>query len=163
MALRPSVSRSACEGAVKSLWRDADRREIDERLARLNADTVPLWGRMRAPQMVAHLTQAMMMATGELPVRDRRTFLRFPPLKHIGVYLLPFPKGLPTVPELLAREPAGDWSGGLTELRAAVERFVAHGRSGSWARHPAFGALSAHAWGALAYRHTDHHLRQFGV
>jgi hypothetical protein len=29
--------------------------------------------------------------------------------------------------------------------------------------HPAFGRLSGRAWGALVYRHMDHHLRQFGL
>ncbi len=29
--------------------------------------------------------------------------------------------------------------------------------------HPAFGTMTARRWGAIGYRHTDHHLRQFGV
>jgi hypothetical protein len=29
--------------------------------------------------------------------------------------------------------------------------------------HPVFGTLSGKAWGALGWRHLDHHLRQFGV
>jgi hypothetical protein len=148
---------------MKSLWTEADRREIDSRVARLSPDAAPLWGRMSAPQMIAHLTQAVLMATGELPVADRKTPLRFPPLKQFAVYLMPFPRGLPTAPELLARRPAGDWAREVAELRGAVERFVSHGRTASWARHPAFGALSAHAWGVLTYRHADHHLRQFGA
>ena len=32
-----------------------------------------------------------------------------------------------------------------------------------WQEHPAFGRLARRAWGVLAYRHLDHHLRQFGV
>jgi hypothetical protein len=94
---------------VKTLWTEAGRRELETRIARL--------------------TQSVLMATGEPPVADRRTPLRFPP------------------PELLA----------------AVKRFVAHGRSGRWARHPAFRPLSAHAWGVLTWRHADHHLRQLGA
>ena len=29
--------------------------------------------------------------------------------------------------------------------------------------HPAFGVLTHHAYGVLIARHTDHHLKQFGV
>lgn len=29
--------------------------------------------------------------------------------------------------------------------------------------HPAFGNISTHEWGIAAYKHMDHHLRQFGV
>ncbi|MGH9801334.1 MAG: DUF1569 domain-containing protein, partial [Blastocatellia bacterium] len=29
--------------------------------------------------------------------------------------------------------------------------------------HPAFGKLSTKDWGALTYKHMDHHFRQFGV
>jgi hypothetical protein len=49
------------------------------------------------------------------------------------------------------------------ELLAAAERFVAHGRSGRWARHLAFRPLSAHARGVPTWRHADHHLRQLGA
>jgi hypothetical protein len=28
---------------------------------------------------------------------------------------------------------------------------------------PLFGPLTGREWGALAYKHADHHLRQFGV
>jgi hypothetical protein len=30
-------------------------------------------------------------------------------------------------------------------------------------RHPAFGALTRDEWLVWAYRHVDHHLRQFGL
>ncbi len=29
--------------------------------------------------------------------------------------------------------------------------------------HPAFGNISTNEWGIAAYKHMDHHLRQFGV
>ncbi len=30
-------------------------------------------------------------------------------------------------------------------------------------RHPVFGLMTRAQWGRWAYRHMDHHLRQFGV
>ena len=29
--------------------------------------------------------------------------------------------------------------------------------------HPIFGPLTVRQWGVQGYKHTDHHLRQFGV
>ncbi|MEK7381556.1 MAG: DUF1569 domain-containing protein [Gemmatimonadota bacterium] len=31
------------------------------------------------------------------------------------------------------------------------------------APHPAFGSMTKSSWGILAYKHIDHHLRQFGA
>jgi hypothetical protein len=45
---------------------------------------------------------------------------------------------------------------------ALVERF-GHADPGKvWPVSPVFGALSGKDWGALSYKHLDHHLRQFG-
>ena len=146
---------------MKTLFNETDRRVLIERIARLTPDRTPLWGRMNAPQMVAHLADAMRMATGDLPIRMRKTPLRYPLVKQLVVYLLPFPKGVPTVKEL-QREP-GAWETEMADLRAMLESLAARDRNGPWPVHPAFGPLSAHAWGVLSLRHCDHHLRQFGV
>ena len=75
---------------------------------------------------------------------------------------MPFPKGAPTAPELLARRPA-EWHGELDMLRETLDAFVKAGPSGPFVSHPAFGDLTPRAWGVLVHRHMDHHLRQFGV
>jgi hypothetical protein len=147
---------------MKTLWNEADREVIDARLARLAADTPARWGRMRAPQMLAHLTQSMRMATGELAVKPKSLFIRHTPFKQLIIYVLPFPKGTPTAPELLARTPE-EWGSELSALRASIDAFTARPRELSWPDHPAFGRLSPAQWGVLQYRHADHHLRQFGV
>jgi hypothetical protein len=88
--------------------------------------------------------------------------LRYPPLKQFIVYIAPFPKNVPTAPELLARSPR-DWGADIAELRSLIERFSARRGAEQWPDHPAFGRLSERAWGVLVYRHMDHHLRQFGA
>ena len=136
--------------------------EIEQRLTRLAADATARWGRLSAPQMVCHLADSMKMALGDLPVARKNLPIRYPPLKQFIIYLAPFPKGAPTAPELLARAPR-DWSSDVAELRALVGRFAARGEDATWPEHPAFGRLSGRAWGVLAYRHPDHHLKQFGA
>jgi hypothetical protein len=147
---------------MKTCWNVDDHGQLCARLQRLTPDSAALWGRMSAPQMVVHLCDAFRMATGDLPVASKKLPFRYPPLKQLVVYVLPFPKGAPTAPELLRRQP-GDWLVEMQELQKAMDRFVTRGPSGTAAEHPAFGRLTGRAWGVLAYNHTDHHLRQFGV
>jgi hypothetical protein len=78
------------------------------------------------------------------------------------IFVLPWPKGAPTAPELLARAPTA-WTGEVVTLSALIERFATRGATGEWPQHPAFGSMTGHAWGVLVYRHCDHHFRQFGI
>jgi hypothetical protein len=43
---------------MKSLWNDADRQGLVDRLRRLRPDVPPRWGRFSAPGMVVHLIEA---------------------------------------------------------------------------------------------------------
>jgi hypothetical protein len=148
---------------VKSIWNEHDRVGLLERLRKLKPDTLPRWGRMTAPAMVAHCIQTIRMADGTLPIVRSHLPFRYAPLKQLIVYMLPFPKNVPTAPELIAR-PAGEWTSDLRELATLLDELAAgdpfHRR---WPAHPAFGNLSPRAWGVLGYKHLDHHLRQFGI
>ena len=147
---------------MKTVWQEDVRGELLERASRVTRESAPLWGTMTAPKMLAHLSDALKMALGELTVARRSGPLRFPPLRHAIIHWLPFPKGAPSAPELLARTTA-DLGGEVAALRELLDRFAARRMDGAWAEHPAFGALSGADWGALAYKHMNHHLRQFGV
>ncbi|MGI9089971.1 MAG: DUF1569 domain-containing protein [Gemmatimonadaceae bacterium] len=146
---------------MKSLWQVGDRQELVERLRRVGADHPARWGKMDAPQMVAHCADAVRMALGTLPVPSKRLPTRYPPLKQILVYLLPFPKSVPTAPELIQRR-AGDWNTEVADLIRLMEELAARRPNDLAPEHPAFGTMSHNAWGVLGYKHLDHHLRQFG-
>ena len=148
---------------MPTFWDAAAREEFCQRVARLRPDTPARWGKFDAPQMVAHLNDAMRMASGELPIPPRKTPLRYWPIRKLVIYVLPFPKGAPTAPQLLARCEAADLATEQAAFRALAERVAAKPSTDAWPHHPAFGALTHADWGVLAYRHTDHHLRQFGV
>lgn len=145
-----------------TLFHAASRAEIQQRLARLVPDRAPRWGKLTAPRMVVHLADAFKMAYGELPVVPRKSPIRFPVIKQLAIYVLPWPQGTPTAPELLARAPAA-WTGEVVALSALIERFSTRSPGEKWPPHPAFGSMSGRAWGVLAYRHCDHHFRQFGI
>lgn len=147
---------------MHSLWHEKTRQQAITRLQRLTPNSKAKWGRMNAAQMVAHLSDALRMASGELSTTPRNLAIRYPPLKQLIVYWLPFPKNLPTATELISREP-GPWEQETMALVHEVEQFGRRNAGNKWPRHPAFGKLSTNAWGVLAYRHIDHHFRQFGI
>jgi hypothetical protein len=113
--------------------------------------------------MVAHLNDAMRMATGDLPVAARKLPIRYFPLKQLILYVFPFPKGAPTAPELLIRCDAADLCAEQAVFVQLAERAAAKSAHDRWPDHPAFGPLSHAAWGKLISKHTEHHLRQFGL
>src|SRR6185312_8855160 len=49
----------------KSMSNVRARQELLDRLERLSPDATPLWGKMNASQMLAHLTDWMLMASGD--------------------------------------------------------------------------------------------------
>jgi hypothetical protein len=146
----------------KTIWDPDARRELCERLDMLTPDAKPKWGRMSARQMLAHLVDALRMATGEIVPTQKNLPIRFSPLKQLIIYGPPFPKNSPTAPELITRQ-ADDWDGECAQLREIMESYAKRPQHKKFPRHPAFGELSRGAWGALGYKHIDHHLRQFGV
>ncbi|MDP9204545.1 MAG: DinB family protein [Gemmatimonadota bacterium] len=146
----------------KSLSSARARQELVDRLERLTPDAIPLWGRMTAPQMLAHLADWMLMAKGELNTAAKKRVLRIPPLKQLVIYWLPFPKGVPTAPELISRKPS-EWAIERATVRQHIQWFEDLDAKAVWPEHPAFGRMTPRAWCVLGYRHTDHHLRQFGI
>ncbi len=146
---------------MKTIFNAADRAALERRVRQPPVGATPAWGKFNCEQMLAHLCDALRMALGELPIESGNApaFLKWPPVRHAIIHWLPFPKGAPTAPELLARA-AGTHQQEVAELIALIERVVAN-EQGRWAPHPAFGTLTTRTWGALAYKHIDHHLRQF--
>lgn len=147
---------------MTSLWDPEVQAELARRVARLTPDARPRWGRMTCPQMVVHVTDALALYLGELQTATKHTPLCYPPLKQMVIYLLPMPRNVPTARELKTRV-AGEWTNELAALRAALTRFCRAAERTDWPAHPLFGRMSCRAYGVLAYKHTDHHLRQFGV
>lgn len=146
-----------------SILNERDRAEIDRRMRSLSASSTRRWGSMDVVSMLQHLRLSARMTVGELPVlsANKRVFQRFP-LKHLILYVLPFPKGAPTATEL---KPSDAIS--FEEERAAVlellERIGTGPHEGAGPAHPLFGPLTWSEWGVVTYKHADHHLKQFGA
>lgn len=151
----------------KTIW-DADaRRSLLDRLESLEPTVTPLWGRFTAHGMVVHLIDSARMALGTLPTRKTPgvpgIIGALPGVRHLMVYVIPFPRNAPTARELLT-SPKGDWDADRAMFKQLTEQLVrqADDPRAKWPPHPLFGPLNRRDWGVLGYRHTDHHLRQFG-
>ena len=146
-----------------SILNESDRAAVVSRMQSLSGSSTGRWGRMEVAGMLQHLRLSASMALGELsvPSSNKRPFQMFP-LKHLILYVLPFPKGAPTAPKLIP-----DAAASFEEERAALlellERIGTGPREGEGPAHPLFGTLTRREWGVVTYKHTDHHLRQFGA
>lgn len=147
---------------MPTIWNDADRADLVRRAWTLTPDHTAKWGSFSVAAMMAHLTDAARMATGDLPVVPKAPpFLKWAPVRYLIIHVLPMPKGAPTAPELLARSSAADLAQEQQVLQTLFDDLPR--RSTLAPTHPAFGPMTRDDWGAIVHKHTDHHLRQFGV
>jgi hypothetical protein len=146
-----------------SILNEADRAAITKRLQSLSISSTRRWGTMDVTSMLKHLHLSVLMTLGEMqvPSANKRAFHKFP-LKHLLLYVVPFPKGAPTAPKLKPEAAAS-----MEEERAALlellERLGTGPREGAGPDHPLFGPLTWREWGVVTYKHADHHLKQFGA
>lgn len=149
---------------MPSLFDPGVRESLAARLSRLTADTRPRWGKFTAAKMVAHLNGWSRMATGEMPTAPAGpAVMRLAPMRWFIIHLMPWPRGAPTAPELLAGGDAAEFEAEMARYRPELDKVFARVGRGPWPAHPGFGVMTEREWGHLGWRHTDHHLRQFGL
>jgi hypothetical protein len=146
---------------MPSLRKEITRNQLIQRLQGLTPATKARWGKFDAPRMLCHLSDTLGMALGEVPTKsaNRKAFQRFP-LKHLILYVLPWPKSTPTAPELLTTAPK-DFDADRRRIVEQINRIAAAPNT-KGPEHPFFGPLTNEEWNALQWKHIDHHLKQFG-
>jgi hypothetical protein len=147
----------------RSLFDASCRQRMRDRLRSLKPDSPRRWGRMTAPQMIAHLTDQMRHALEDAPVRPRPGPLRWAVVRYASIYLVPWPKGRIRGPsEAFVTQPTS-WEADVGALEELLRRFVARGPGAEWPEHALMGPMSGRDWGVFVHKHFDHHFRQFGV
>lgn len=146
-----------------SILNEGDREEIVRRMRSLSGSSDRRWGTLDVTGMLQHLRLSANMTLGELslPSANKRAFQVFP-LKHLILYVLPFPKGAPTAPGLKPSV-AASFEEERTSLLELLERIGTGPSDGAGPEHPLFGPLTWREWGVVTYKHADHHLKQFGA
>src|SRR5262249_4657902 len=112
---------------------------------------------------LAHLSDCLRQVLGEIQTPARPGVLRWPIIKPLVMYWLPWPKGrIQGAAELFRTTPAR-WEDDLATFDALLERFASDTGGLTLPEHPVFGPMTHGAWGRFCYRHFDYHLRQFGA
>jgi hypothetical protein len=148
---------------MRSVRNPRTRHALIERVRQLAPDKQRLWGRMEIGQMVAHVSDQLRMALGEVELQAVRGPFRFRPMRYLVVHVLPWPKGKAKAPpEAFTTHPTTLEADRRT-LVELIERFGVAPPEQLKPLHPLFGRMTPEDWDVLSYRHLDHHLRQFGV
>jgi hypothetical protein len=140
--------------------------QLIARLGELRPDSPRRWGTMTPGEMLCHLGDAAALILGRAGSGSGAGRSR-PLVKWIALYSpVPWPRGAKTAPQINPRV-AGSKPGDFEKDRdRAVEGLRALASAPATAfpsTHAFFGAMTARDWQRWAYRHTDHHLRQFGL
>jgi Protein of unknown function (DUF1569) len=148
---------------MHTILNENDLDAILNRVKSLSVSSTRQWGSMDVTGMLQHLRLSALMTVGELPVesKSKRVFQMFP-LKHLILYVVPFPKGAPTASELKPSD-ATSFEDERTALLGLLARIGTGPREGVGPAHPLFGPLTWREWGVATYKHADHHLKQFGA
>jgi hypothetical protein len=150
---------------MKTVFDPRARDELVARLQRLTADTKAKWGKFTATKMLVHANDAIRMNIGDLAVAPKPGPLRNAFMRWLMIYVAPWPKGVPTAPELLARgkNDAVQFEVERATFTQLLAKAAARQGAAAWPDHPAFGSMRGKDVGALMHKHVDHHWRQFGL
>lgn len=148
---------------MKSMLDETTRREIQGRIEALSASSQPQWGAMNVFQMLKHCRQWEEMVLHnkkyKRPLIGRLFGKRA--LRSVLKDDTPLGRHSPTIPDLRIAEKDGDIN---AEKQKWIELISQYGqyRHPEFI-HPFFGRMNPDQIGRFAYKHTDHHLRQFNV
>jgi Protein of unknown function (DUF1569) len=146
---------------MKTIFDKITRDELINRINLLNKNSTAQWGKMNIYQMLKHCTQWEEMALGKKKYKQAflgRLFGKMA-LKDFIKDETPFKRNVPTVPEFRIKEQSGDVEMQRTKWILLIEEYPQF--SNLDFIHPFFGKMNKEQIGYLAYKHTDHHLRQF--
>ncbi len=138
---------------------------FSNRIRAIRPDSVRQWGRLRPDEMLAHLNRAVEMSLGEVEVKDESNFLTRTVLRWLIFHVLPWPKGKVKAPAVFLPKPEGTLEEERERLLASMVRFIENLEQSPERRtvNPFLGPTPLIYWTRIHGKHTDHHLRQFGV
>jgi uncharacterized protein DUF1569 len=146
----------------------ADPETFDALVARLSKlhDRRPrAWGKMTPHEALCHLADSFRVALGQRQASTVHTWWNRTVIKYVALHTsLPWPKGVPTRPEVdqkVGGTKPVEFASDRDDVVALMRRMIAP--DATYAPHPIFGTLTREEWLIWGYRHLDHHLRQFAV
>jgi hypothetical protein len=146
---------------MKTTFDKVTRDALISRINTLNENSTAQWGKMNVYQMIEHCIRWEEMQSGKIVCKQAfigRLFGKMA-LKSMLKDESPLRRNTPTSPELRVLETEGDVPAEKAKWIALIEANANASNPGFV--HPFFGKMTKDEIGYLAYKHIDHHLRQF--
>ena len=150
---------------MRTVFDRSTRESLVQRIAALDEGSPAQWGKMNAFQMVRHCSLFDEWMLGKNDPVYKQAFIG----RIFGKWVLkgmlkddsPMKQNLPTTRDLIIKETGGN-------LAAEKEKWISLIMDYEYYSNPAFihdffGRMTIEQIGRFAYKHTDHHLRQFSA
>ncbi len=150
---------------MKTVFEKQVRDELTARIDALHQHLPAQWGKMNVYQMAKHNTIWNEWVLGRKKTAQKQAFLG----KIFGKLALknntrddrPISKGMPAGKYFTVKEKTGDLDAEKKLWISLVNDYETF--SSNTFFHDFFGEMTKEQVGIFAYKHSDHHLRQFGV
>ncbi len=143
------------------------KEEFTKALASLDADTPPKWGKMSVQQMIEHMSDYVRIANGRTPMKTITPEENIPKMQGFLESEKPMRENTPNplLPDVPPPVRHSIKEAAIAELQGEIVHFFAvhEQEAGRATPNPFFGTLSFDQQVQLLYKHSTHHLRQFGV
>jgi hypothetical protein len=148
----------------KNLLNEESVNGIIKRINDLLPETKNHWGEMNPTEMLYHCNLCNLQLFEETEHVGKPSLKqRF--LKIVALYIVPrFPKNRKGAERNRTRGKIAttEFALQLEQFKIILKRFSNYQQPITLI-HPAFGPLTNNEWGIAAWKHLDHHLRQFGL
>lgn len=147
---------------MKTIFDNRTAAELIERIRSLDTAAKAQWGSMTLYQMLKHCCMNEEMLLGKTTYQRLFIGRLFGKMALKGMMKddAPLQKNSPTHPELKIKG-SGDVEAQRHRWIALLQEYSRYPPQGFL--HPFFGAMTWEEVGRSVYKHSDHHLRQFGA
>ncbi|KIA94751.1 hypothetical protein OC25_08795 [Pedobacter kyungheensis] len=148
---------------MKSIFDSETRDDVIKRIDALNANSSPLWGKMTVAQMMLHCSLTDDYYLGNTKVNRSflgRIFGKIAINKILKDNSAILSKNAPTSPFFKVTGDIKDVEAEKQKWKSTVEKYATFHNEAFV--HFFFGKMTKAQLGQFIYKHTDHHLRQFG-
>ena len=148
---------------MKTVFDKTTRDELIGRINALSENSTAAWGKMNIYQALKHCTlwdEWMQSDKTNKQVFIGRLFGRMA-LKKVLRDEAPLAHSTPTLPELRIKETTGDIESEKQRWVGLINNYI-HFSNPAFV-HSFFGKMTKEQVGQMAYKHADHHLRQFNA
>ncbi|WP_276167353.1 DUF1569 domain-containing protein [Zobellia alginiliquefaciens] len=150
---------------MKTIFDQNTRKQLINRIEQINADKNPEWGKMNVFQMLKHNTYW----NGWILGGEDHTYKQALMGKLLGKIVLkrmikddkPLDKNIPTSDQFKPKILEGNVEAEKSKWIGLIQAYANYNNPDFI--HDFFGKMTKVQIGVLVYKHTDHHLRQFGL